>query len=393
MAIEQLVDAVKAAAAAQRTLRIVGADSKAFYGNATEGDALETRSHHGIAAYEPTELVITARCGTPLADVEKALAESGQILPFEPPYFGGSAQTKPPYFGGSAQTKPPHDGGSAQTKAPYFSGNATFGGAIASGLSGPRRAANNGYYGAVRDYVLGCKIIDGKGDVLTFGGQVMKNVAGYDVSRLMAGSMGTLGVILEVSLKVLPAPVASRTLRLGMRDQGAVINKLNEWGGLPLPITATAYHEADVTVRLEGAEAAVNSAAKQLGGEAVDAAQAAAFWRGLRDQTDAFFNGPEPLWRLSVPSTTVPLDLPGPQLIEWGGALRWLKTDAPFEAVRILARQVGGHATLFRADEARKREAGVFTPLDPALARIHNNLKSTFDPHGIFNRGRLYPDY
>ena len=371
MAIEQLVDAVKAAAAAQRTLRIVGADSKAFYGNATEGDALETRSHHGIAAYEPTELVITARCGTPLADVEKALAESGQILPFEPPYFGGSAQTK----------------------APYFSGNATFGGAIASGLSGPRRAANNGYYGAVRDYVLGCKIIDGKGDVLTFGGQVMKNVAGYDVSRLMAGSMGTLGVILEVSLKVLPAPVASRTLRLGMRDQGAVINKLNEWGGLPLPITATAYHEADVTVRLEGAEAAVNSAAKQLGGEAVDAAQAAAFWRGLRDQTDAFFNGPEPLWRLSVPSTTVPLDLPGPQLIEWGGALRWLKTDAPFEAVRILARQVGGHATLFRADEARKREAGVFTPLDPALARIHNNLKSTFDPHGIFNRGRLYPDY
>ena len=321
---------------------------------------LETRSHQGIAAYEPTELVITARCGTPLADVEKALADSGQILPFEPPYFAV---------------------------------NATFGGAIASGLSGPRRAANNGYYGAVRDYVLGCKIIDGKGDVLSFGGQVMKNVAGYDVSRLMAGSMGTLGVILEVSLKVLPAPVASRTLRLGMRDQGAVINKLNEWGGLPLPVTATAYHDADLTVRLEGAEAAVTSAAKKLGGEAVDAAQAAAFWRGLRDQTDAFFNGPEPLWRLSVPSTTVPLDLPGRQLIEWGGALRWLKTDAPFEAVRILARQVGGHATLFRADEALKREAGVFSPLDAALARIHKNLKATFDPHGIFNRGRMYPQW
>ena len=382
MAVEQLVDAVKAAVAAQRTLRIVGSGSKAFYGNATEGEVLETLSHQGIAAYEPTELVITARCGTPLADVEKALAGSGQILPFEPPYFGGSAQTKPPYFGGSAETKPP-----------YFAVNATFGGAIASGLSGPRRAANNGYYGAVRDYVLGCKIIDGKGDVLSFGGLVMKNVAGYDVSRLMAGSMGTLGVILEVSLKVLPAPVASRTLRLGMRDQGAVINKLNEWGGLPLPITATAHHDAELTVRLEGAEAAVNSAAKQLGGEAVDAARAAAFWRGLRDQTDAFFNGPEPLWRLSVPSTTVPLDLPGRQLIEWGGALRWLKTDAPFEAVRILARQVGGHATLFRADEARKREAGVFSPLDAALARIHKNLKSTFDPHGIFNRGRLYPGY
>ena len=382
MAVEQLVDAVKAAVAAQRTLRIAGAGSKAFYGNAVDGELLETRSHQDITAYEPTELVITARCGTPLADVEKALADRGQILPFEPPYFGGSAQTGPPYFGGSAQTQPPH-----------FSNNATFGGAIASGLSGPRRAANNGYYGAVRDYVLGCKIIDGKGDVLSFGGQVMKNVAGYDVSRLMAGSMGTLGVILEVSLKVLPAPVASRTLRLVMRDQGAVINQINEWGGLPLPITATAYHDADVSVRLEGAEAAVNSAAKKLGGEAIDAAGAVAFWCGLRDQTDGFFAGTEPLWRLSVPSTTVPLDLPGRQLIEWGGALRWLKTNAPHEAIRKLARQVGGHATLFRADDQLKRAAGVFTPLDPVLARVHKNLKATFDPHGIFNRGRMYPEF
>lgn len=360
MAVEQLVDAVKAALAAKRALRVVGADSKAFYGHATAGEVLETRSHQGITGYEPTELVITARCGTPLADVEAALAAQGQLLPFEPPYFGG---------------------------------NATFGGAIAAGLSGPRRAANNGYYGAVRDYVLGCKIIDGKGDVLTFGGQVMKNVAGYDVSRMMAGSMGTLGVILEASLKVLPMPVASRTLRLGMRDQGGVISQLNQWGGLPLPITATTYHDADLTVRLEGAEAAVHSAAKKLGGEAVDAAQAAAFWGGLRDHTDAFFTGPEPLWRLSVPSTTVALDLPGRQLIEWGGALRWLKTEAPFEAVRILARQAGGHATLFRAADQRKREAGVFTPLDPVLMRIHKNLKATFDPQGIFNRGRMYPDF
>ncbi len=360
MAVEALVDAVKAALAAKRPLRIVGAGSKAFYGHATEGEALETRSHQGIAAYEPTELVITARCGTPLAEVETALSAQGQLLPFEPPYFGG---------------------------------NASFGGAIAAGLSGPRRAANNGYYGAVRDFVLGCKIIDGKGDVLTFGGQVMKNVAGYDVSRMMAGSMGTLGVILEVSLKVLPMPVASRTLRLGMRDQGGVISKLNEWGGLPLPITATAYHDAELTVRLEGAEAAVNSAAKKLGGEAVNAAQAAAFWCGLRDQTDAFFAGPEPLWRVSVPSTTIALDLPGRQLIEWGGALRWLKTAAPFEAVRILARQVGGHATLFRADDELKSEAGVFTPLDPVLLRIHQNLKAAFDPQGIFNHGRMYPHF
>lgn len=370
MALEQLVEVIKTAAAAKRALCIVGGGSKAFYGHAAEGDTLETRSHQGIAAYEPTELVMTARCGTPLAEVEEALAAQGQMLPFEPPYFGGSAQTQPPHFGG----------------------NATFGGVIAAGLSGPRRAANNGYYGAVRDYVLGCKIIDGSGDVLSFGGQVMKNVAGYDVSRLMAGSMGTLGVILEVSLKVLPAPVASRTLQLGMRDAGDVIKKLNEWGGQPLPITATAYHDGDLTVRLEGAEAAVNSAAKKLGGEMVDAAEAGAFWRGLRDQTGTFFSGPAPLWRLSVPSATAPLDPPGRELIEWGGALRWWQTDAPHADIRRLAKQAGGHATLFRADAALKQQAGVFTPLDPVLARIHKNLKATFDPHGIFNCGRMYPD-
>ena len=355
----QIVDVVKGAAGAQRALRIVGGASKDFYGHSPEGDVLETRSHQGITAYEPTELVVTARCGTPLAEVEKVLADNRQMLPFEPPHFGG---------------------------------HATFGGAIASGLSGPRRAANNGYYGAVRDYVLGCRIIDGKGDVLSFGGQVMKNVAGYDVSRMMAGSMGTLGVLLEVSLKVLPKPVASRTLQLGMRDPGDVIRKLNEWGGLPLPITATSFHDGDLGVRLEGAEAAVNGAAKKLGGESVDAAEAEAFWRSLRDQSDAFFSGPEPLWRLSVPSATVPLDLPGRQLMEWGGALRWLKSDAPHEAIRKLAKQVGGHATLFRADDDLKRAAGVFTPLDPVLARIHKNLKATFDPHGIFNRGRMVPD-
>ncbi len=359
MSADAIVEAVKTAAAAKRALRIAGGGSKAFYGRAVEGESLETRSHQGIAGYEPTELVITARCGTPLAEVEKTLADNGQILPFEPPRFGGSP---------------------------------TFGGAIASGLSGPRRAANNGYYGAVRDFVLGCKIIDGNGEVLSFGGQVMKNVAGYDVSRMMAGSMGTLGVILEVSLKVLPKPVASQTLQLGMRDPADAIRRINEWGGQPLPITATAFCDGDLAVRLEGAEAAVNSAAKKLGGEMVGDAQADALWAALRDQTDPFFAGAEPLWRLSVPSTTVPLALPGRQLIEWGGALRWLKSDAPAETIRKLALQVGGHATLFRADDVLKNQVGVFTPLDPVLARIHKNLKATFDPHGIFNRGRMYPD-
>ena len=359
MGVAAIVDAVNAAAGARRALRIAGSGSKDFYGQSLHGDVLETGSHQGIAAYEPTELVITARAGTPLAEVEKILAENGQMLPFEPPHFGRDA---------------------------------TFGGAIAAGLSGPRRAANNGYYGAVRDFVLGCKMVDGKGDVLSFGGQVMKNVAGYDVSRMMAGSMGTLGVLLEISLKVLPAPVATSTIRLGLRNPADAIRKLNQWGGQPLPVTATSYHDGDLAVRLEGAAAAVNSAGKKLGGEMVDAAEAAAFWRGLRDQTDAFFDGAEPLWRLSVPSTSVPLDLPGRQLIEWGGALRWFKSDAPAGAMRTLAKEVGGHATLFRAHDGLKQEVGVFTPLDPVLGRIHKNLKATFDPHGIFNRGRLYPD-
>ena len=368
--IQIIAERVRLAVGNKRGLRIIGSGGKDFYGQSLDGETLETCSHQGIPAYEPTELVITARCGTPLAEIEKTLADSGQILPFEPPYFGGSAQTQPPYFGG----------------------NATFGGAISAGLSGPRRAANNGYYGAVRDYVLGCKIIDGRGDVLSFGGQVMKNVAGYDVSRLMAGSMGTLGVILEVSLKVLPKPVASKTLQLGMRDAADVIRKMNEWGGQPLPITATAYRDGDLTVRLEGAESAVGGAAKKLGGESVGDEEAGAFWRGLRDQTEPFFAGAEPLWRISIPSATAPLDLPGRQLIEWGGALRWLKSDAPAQTIRTLARKVGGHATLFRADEALKKSAGVFTPLDPVLAKIHKNLKQTFDPHSIFNRGRIYPD-
>ena len=359
MSAQQIVDAVKQAARSQRALRIAGGGSKAFYGHAMEGEVLDTSSHQGIAGYEPTELVITAKCGTPLAEVEKTLAENGQILPFEPPYFGGAA---------------------------------TFGGAIAAGLSGPRRAASNGYYGSVRDFVLGCKIVDGRGDVLSFGGQVMKNVAGYDVSRMMAGSLGTLGVLLEVSLKVLPKPVASRTVMLGLRDPADVIRRFNEWGGKPWPITAMACCDDEIAVRLEGAEAAVASAAKKLGGELTGEAEAAACWLGLRDQTHAFFSGPEPLWRVSVPSTTAPLDLPGRQLVEWGGALRWLKSDAPAEAIRVVAQHVGGHATLFRADDSLKRAAGVFTPLDPVLARIHKNLKATFDPQGIFNRGRMYPD-
>jgi len=360
VSLEGLVDAVKSAASAARPLCIRGGGSKDFYGQVPLGDVLDTRSLAGIVAYEPTELVISVCGGTPLSEVEAALAEAGQMLPFEPPHFGAGA---------------------------------TIGGAIAAGLAGPRRAATNGYFGAVRDFVLGVKLIDGRGDLLAFGGQVMKNVAGYDVSRMLAGSLGTLGVIAEVSLKVLPKPVAASTLRLTIRDAAQAIEKLNFWGGLPLPLTASAYCDGDLCLRLEGARAAVDAAARKLGGEQVDAAQAMGYWRGIREHTDAFFAGATPLWRLSLPSTAVPLDLPGAQLIEWGGALRWLKSDAPAAQIRKAALQAGGHATLFRASDALRGQAGVFTPLDPVLARIHARLKASFDPHGIFNRGRMYPEF
>ena len=360
MSLEGLIDAVKSAASAARPLCIRGGGSKNFYGQVPVGEVLDTRGLAGIVAYEPTELVISVRGGTPLAEVEAALANAGQMLPFEPPHFGAGA---------------------------------TIGGVVAAGLAGPRRAAGNGYFGAVRDFVLGVKLVDGRGDLLAFGGQVMKNVAGYDVSRMLAGSLGTLGVIAQVSLKVLPQPVAASTLKLTIRDAAQAIEKLNYWGGLPLPLTASAYCDGDLCLRLEGAHAAVDAAARKLGGEGVGAAEAMAYWSGIREHSDAFFAGATPLWRLSLPSTAVPLDLPGAQLIEWGGALRWLKSDAPAAQIRKAALQAGGHATLFRASDEMRGQAGVFTPLDPVLARIHARLKATFDPQGIFNRGRMYPEF
>ncbi|MBI2306693.1 MAG: glycolate oxidase subunit GlcE [Rhodocyclales bacterium] len=352
--LKEWIGRVHDAVETQQTLCIRGGGSKDFYGGNPAGPVLDTTAYRGIVAYEPTELVVVARAGTPLAELEALLAEKGQCLPFEPPHFGA--------------------------------GRATVGGMVAAGLSGPRRAA----VGAVRDYVLGVKLIDGKGEWLSFGGQVMKNVAGYDVPRLMAGSLGTLGVVAEVALKVLPVPVAERTLRFALGEAEA-LKKLNAWGGQPLPIAASAWHDGALTVRLMGARAAVDAAQAALGGEPV--ADAAAFWQGVRDQTHAFFAGDGPLWRLSVASVTPPLGIPGPTLIEWGGALRWLRGDQGAEQVRSAAARAGGHATLFRGGDAIKASAGVFHPLSPALLRIHANLKRAFDPHGVFNRGRMYPDF
>jgi len=355
-ALGRIADRVRAAANGGGGLRLRGGGTKDFYGGPLAGEVLDLRDYAGVAAYEPTELVVTARCGTPLAELEAVLAAQNQMLPFEPPHFGAGA---------------------------------TLGGCVAAGLAGPRRAANGLYYGAVRDYVLGCSLMDGRGEALRFGGQVMKNVAGYDVSRLAAGSMGTLGVILEVSLKVLPVPVARATLRFEMAEAEAIA-KLNEWGGRPMPISASAWHAGELAVRLEGAQAAVDACCAKLGGTRVDAGEAAPFWQAVREQANPFFAAPGPLWRLSVPSTAAPLALEGGQSIEWGGALRWWKTDAGAAVVRAAAKAAGGHATLFRGGD---RAAGVFAPLDPVLARLHRNVKAVFDPAGIFNRGRLYPEW
>lgn len=346
---------IAAAAAARQPLNLCGSGSKAFYGQpAAAAESLSTAACSGVVAYEPTELVVTVRAGTPLATLEALLAERGQQLAFEPPHFGPGA---------------------------------TVGGMVAAGLAGPARAS----VGAVRDFILGIKMIDGQGQILNFGGQVMKNVAGYDVPRLMAGSLGTLGLILEVSLKVLPRPVAEATLGFD-RSEADALQQLNQWGGQPLPLSAACWHDGRLLLRLRGAEAAIAAASTRLGGEALAADAADHCWAAVREQQHAFFAGEAPLWRLSLPSTAPAQNL-GATLIEWGGSQRWLRGEHEAAALRTLAARAGGHAVLFRGTAAQRTEAGAFAPLTPALAAIHRRLKAAFDPHGIFNRGRLYPDF
>ncbi|HTZ00221.1 MAG TPA: glycolate oxidase subunit GlcE, partial [Rhodocyclaceae bacterium] len=316
-------------------LRLRGGGSKDFYGQSLGGEILDTRGHSGIVAYEPAELVVTARAGTPLAELEATLAEKGQLLAFEPPHFAG--------------------------------GDATVGGCVATGLSGPRRATA----GAVRDHVLGVQILDGSGQILNFGGQVMKNVAGFDVSRLLVGSLGTLGLILQVSFKVLPRPVAEATLRFELPQEQA-LHLMNQWAGRPLPVSATCWQEGLLTLRLSGAGAAVAAARQTLGGEVLAAESAQTFWRKLRDQRLEFFAGDGALWRLAVPSTAPPLELPGETLIEWGGGQRWWRPGGDGATTRELAARAGGHATLFRGGD---KGVGVFQPLPPPLLALHRRVK------------------
>jgi glycolate oxidase FAD binding subunit len=346
--LEQLSEQIRAAANARRPLRIRGGDTKQFYGRPVDGDTLELSPWSGVIEYEPSELVITVKSGTPLLEVEQVLAEKGQMLAFEPPHFGPQA---------------------------------TVGGVLATGLAGPARA----YRGSVRDFVLGLTVVDGKGDVLKFGGKVIKNVAGYDVSRLMVGANGTLGVITEASFKVLPRPTSESTLMFQL-DEASAIRTMNEWAAKPLPLSATCFSENRLWVRLSGSESGINAARAKLGGESLSNADR--FWASVREQT--IFETPDShkLWRVSVPATTPSLDIRARQVIEWGGALRWFSSvELAAAKVRETAARAGGHATLFRGGEG---DAEVFHPLPAGVARLHQRLKHTFDPSGVLNPGRMY---
>ena len=358
LALDAVIDQVKSAHAARTPLRIVGGGTKDFYGEAADGERLDMRVLGDASLHEPTELVVTASAGLRVDALEAQLAEHGQCLPFEPPHFGAGS---------------------------------TVGGMVAAGLSGPSRARS----GSLRDHLLGVTLVSGVGEVLHFGGKVIKNVAGYDVSRLIAGSLGILGIVVEVSLKVLPKADAEATLRFDMNPAEALA-ALHAWGARPLPLDASAWWNGSLVVRLRGSAAAVDEAVRALGGEAIAADLAEPFWSDLRNHGDPFFaaaveaieHQDATLWRLSLPQTAPLLGLAGDELIEWHGAQRWLSTALPAAQVRAAAAAVGGHATIFRSHD---KSAGVFAPLAPPLLKIHERLKCSFDPHGILNPGRLYP--
>jgi glycolate dehydrogenase FAD-binding subunit len=342
-----LRSAVMEAHRVRQPLRLTGAGTKDFYGEKSSGTPLDLRAWRGVVEYEPSELVITARCGTPLSEIESLLAAARQFLAFEPPRFGDDP---------------------------------TIGGVIAAGLSGPRRA----HAGAARDFVLGAVLLAVDGELLHFGGKVMKNVAGFDVSRLLCGSLGILGPIIEVSLKVMPLPREEQTLRFEFTE-AAALETFNRWAGQPLPLSASAWWQGLAWLRLSGAPAALRAARARLGGEPVEPGEASRWWQELRDQQHARFGTAANLWRLSLPSATAPLALEGERLIEWSGALRWYASEMPAEHVRRVASAAGGTALHWRGGAPGARSH----PLSPAVLAVSKRLKARFDPHGIFNPGRL----
>ena len=346
---EAIRQEIQQAAAADRMLRIIGGGTKQFYGRLAEGRRLDVAGHRGIVNYESSELVATVRCGTTVQELEQVLAAQGQMLPFEPPRFGAEA---------------------------------TVGGMIACGLSGPRRP----WSGAMRDAVLGLRCINGHAQILRFGGEVVKNVAGFDASRLMVGALGTLGVVLEVSLKLVPRPPLEQTLVFDY-DEGRALKWMAGLSAQGLPLSGAVFDGGRLYIRLSGSESGVMAAARQLGGDKL--AEAEAWWGDICEHRHAFFRDPRPLWRLSLPASAPPLNIIGDWLYDWGGSQRWLKTALQSNIVREMAMRAGGYATLFRGGD---RQGMVFHPLSPALHAVHKELKKAFDSRQLFNRGCLYPD-
>lgn len=327
-------------------LSIVGGETKSFLGSPCVGERLEMKSCHGVIDYEPSELVITVEGGTRLEEVEEILDSESQMLPFEPPRFGPES---------------------------------TIGGVVACGLSGPRRP----FTGAIRDYVLGVGLVNGRGEALRFGGRVIKNVAGYDLSRLMVGAMGTLGVLTEVSLKVVPKPEVECSLQFEL-GQDRAIKRVNQWLGSPYPISAGVWEEGVLTLRLSGSSQGVAAALGTLGGEVV--VDGEPYWSSLRDFTHPFFSGSGPLWRFSLPPATPPLgSIKGPILVDWGGAQRWVRgRHSSAEMIRV-AEEARGWATLVRGGEGGP-EGSV---LPEGMITLHRRVKAAFDPQDLLNRGRL----
>jgi glycolate oxidase FAD binding subunit len=344
---QSIKDRIQEAASSGTPLSIQGGNSKSFYGRTPHGEILSVKDHQGILDYTPSELVISARAGTRLTELESVLEKEGQMLAFEPAHFGEDA---------------------------------TLGGTIACAFSGPRRP----YAGAARDFVLGINCVNGSGEWLRFGGQVMKNVAGYDVSRTLTGSLGTLAVLLDIHLRVLPRPESETTLQQTC-DAATAIERCNTWAAQPLPLSAACHVDGELYIRLSGMEQGVQAAAAIIGGEPL--ANAASFWQQLREQQLAFFSGEQPLWRLSIPAASNSLPLEDDTLLDWGGAQRWLRSEQPTDTIRASVHSVGGHATLFRGGD---HSGEVFHPLQPALLSLHQRLKKTFDPAGILNPGRMY---
>lgn len=339
-----LQEGVREALSRKSRLSIVSGGTKKFLGNTMQGEVFEVSKHSGIVDYDPKELVMTARCGTSIAELESTLSGANQTLAFEPPRFGMSA---------------------------------TLGGTVSCGISGPRRP----YAGSSRDHVLGCRMINGRGEILDFGGRVMKNVAGFDVSRLMAGAFGTLGILLEISVKVLPRSASSITLVHECADPVPYLSGLSS---SPLPVDAAAHVDGFSYVRLSGTEQAVSEAKMKLKGDLLE--QHETFWEELRELEHPFFDTDLPLWRISCPPASPMPELSGNWMIDWGGAQRWLKSSADEREVRRAAAGIGGHAVLFRGE-------GFLQPLAGPLLLLHRRLKSAFDPEGIFNPGRLHPEF